>query len=344
MRFTARCSDVDDDDEDDDNDGGDNDDSNAANGLFARRTLVPIEDLVKRVDDTVIDYDMVATLVKYLVWNNSARDGSILVFLPGVGEIAQCSRSIQKITGGDNRLRILQLHGGLRAAEQRQVFDDLRDTFKVILSTNVAETSITIPDCVFVIDCCKEKQSSYDPVNRMPLLVERFASRDSLKQRRGRAGRVRPGKCYKMITKKRFNALSEHGEPEIRRCALDQTLLSLMFLNLEDGDGGFFNRLIDPPSQTALDSAVNSLRMLGAIGTVGETGKLRLTALGAHLAGVPAPPNVAKLIVMGSILGCREAALAIAAGMSVGRSPFLKVMENRWRRGELSQEVSTRDE
>lgn len=68
----------------------------------------------------------------------------------------------------------------------------------MILSTNVAETSITIPDCTIVIDTAREKQSSYDPSNRMPLLIEKFASRDSLKQRRGRAGRVRPGSCYKV--------------------------------------------------------------------------------------------------------------------------------------------------
>jgi len=315
--------------------------SQGGRGPFDRISTVPLEELVQRVDDTRIDYDMVATLVKYLAHTNKPEDGSILVFLPGAGEIAQCERSINKITNYDSRLKILQLHGGLRAAEQRRVFDNFKGLFKVVLATNVAETSITIPDCVFVIDCCREKQSSYDPVNRMPLLLERFASQDSLKQRRGRAGRVRPGTCYKMITKKRFNMLSEHGEPEIRRCALDQTLLSLLFLKLDAGDGKFLRTLIDPPSQTAINSATQSLAMLGAVALTdggGVNSKSQLTALGVHLAGIPAPPNVAKLIVMGSILGCRDASLCIAAGMSVGRSPFMKVMENRFRRGEPSAE------
>lgn len=199
----------------------------------------------------------------------------------------------------------------------------------VCCSTNVAETSITIPDCTVVVDTCKEKQSSFDPINRMPMLLERFASQDSLKQRRGRAGRVRPGTCYKLVSKSLYNKLPEHGEPEIRRCALDQTILSLLFLGLEDGSGAFLGMMLDPPSQKSIDSALYSLEKTGALKKDGSLSFL--TPLGTHLAGIPAPPAVGKLIVMGCLLGCRDMAVAIAAAMSAGRSPFLRI--NTFNRG-----------
>jgi len=291
-------------------------------------STVPIEELVKRVDESNIDYDLLGTLVRNIL-NKKSRDddGSILVFLPGAPEISKAEQTLRRILGGiSGMVDLLPLHGGLQPKDQQLIFrKSPRGRTKVILSTNVAETSITIPDCTVVVDTCREKQSSYDPSNRMPLLVERFASRDSLRQRRGRAGRVRPGTCYKLISKETHNRLPQHGEPEIRRCALDQTLLSLMFLGVESGGGDFLGKLLDPPSKESIDAAIYSLEKLGAVKRDGGGNNLSLTPLGMHLAGIPAPPTVGKILIMGSLLGCRSAALAMAAGMSVGRSPFLKI-------------------
>jgi ATP-dependent RNA helicase DHX57 len=197
-----------------------------------------------------------------------------------------------------------------------------------------AETSVTIPDCTIVIDSAREKQSSYDPTNRMPLLIEHFASKASLKQRRGRAGRVREGTCYKLISRATYGKLRDHGEPEIQRCALDQTLLSLLFLGVERGSGTFMSTLLDPPSKESLQAASSSLCKVGAVepDPDGQAGDLRLTPLGVHLAGIPAPPIVGKMLVMGSILGCRTPALAMAAGLTLGRSPFLRIDTRRKKR------------
>ena len=125
----------------------------------------------------------------------------------------------------------------------------------------------------------------------MPLLLEQFASQASLKQRRGRAGRVREGTCYKLISKTTYTSLKEHGDPEIRRCALDQTLLSLLFLGF---GSDFMGKLMDPPSQQSVESALFSLRKLGAVTPEGNSGESVLTPLGMHLAGIPAPPAVGK--------------------------------------------------
>lgn len=302
------------------------DDANSPVGTGSNSTpevcVVPLAERLKRINEDEIDYDLIAVLIKTLLQRKD-DDGSILVFLPGAGEIERAERAIRQIVNGFN-ISILPLHGGLQPEKQQQVFvPAMKGCTKLILSTNVAETSITIPDCTIVVDTCKEKQSSFDPTNRMPLLLERFASRDSLKQRRGRAGRVRQGTCYKLISSSLHGKLPEHGEPEIKRCALDQTLLSLLYLGLEDGSGEFIRTLLDPPSRQSIDSALHFLNKIGALNKVGDIAFL--TPLGIHLAGIPSPPAVGKLLVMGCLLGCRDISVAIAAGMSVGRSPFLRI-------------------
>ena len=267
---------------------------------FNNNNVPSMEELLKRIKDR-IDYDLIGILVNHIIVNKARDDdGSILVFLPGAGEIAQAERSVRQICKGiDHAMMILPLHGGLQPRDQQRVFS--KPPFgktKVILATNVAETSITIPDCTIVIDTGREKQSSYDPSNRMPMLIEKLASKDNLKQRRGRAGRVRPGTCYKLISKQTLNDLPSHGEPEIKRCALEQALLSLLFLGVESGDGNFLNTLLDPPTQSSIDAAIYCLTQIGAISTKGNDKKkkksLTLTSLGMHLAGIPAPPVVGK--------------------------------------------------
>ena len=295
----------------------------------------PLQDLVQRVDDVNTDYYMIAALVETLIRTKQhvGDDGSILVFLPGVMEISKCERAVLDATRSlASRTKVFQLHGGCKPADQKMVFNSYRDFTKVIIATNVAETSITIPDCVVVIDGCREKQSSFDPANRMPLLLEQFACQDSLRQRRGRAGRVRPGVCFKLITKKRFSSLPEHGAPEITRCALDSTILNLKFLGLDTRK--FLNTMLDPPSPVSIATAVDALKLLGA---VRNDEWEDLAPLGMILAQIPTAPCVSKMLVYGSLLGCRDAGLTVASGMSVGRSPFLKIIlawKRRPRRGE----------
>lgn len=255
---------------------------------------LPLNERLKRMNENEIDYNLISVLVKTLL-QQKEDDGSILVFLPGAGEIDRAERAIYQIAKG-HAITILPLHGGLQPEKQQQVFLPAKKGYtKIILATNVAETSITIPDCTVVVDTCKEKQSSFDPINRMPLLLEQFASQDSLRQRRGRAGRVKPGTCYKLISSSLHNKLPKHGEAEIRRCALDQTILSLLFLGLENGSGSFLRILLDPPNQQQIDSALHALYKIGALERNGDLAFL--TPLGTHLAGIPAPPVVGKLLV-----------------------------------------------
>lgn len=189
-----------DEEREDDDDTMDTESVSTSSFSDAPSHTIPTEDLVKRVDETTVDYDMLGQLVKQLILNNEVgSDGSILVFMSGAPEISNAIETIVKITRG-MAVQTLPLHGGLQSKDQNLVFKPApKGTTKVIVSTNVAETSITIPDCTIVIDACREKQSSYDPVNRMPLLLENFAAKASLKQRRGRAGRVRSGKVSSFV-------------------------------------------------------------------------------------------------------------------------------------------------
>jgi len=142
---------------------------------------VPIGDLVARVDESTVDYRLVSSLVKHIIINAKEKDddGSILVFLPGAPEINKAIETVAREMSGVP-LDLLPLHGGLQPREQAKVFKPAgKGRHKVIFSTNIAETSVTIPDCTSVIDCAREKQSSFDPSNRMPLLLETFCSKAS---------------------------------------------------------------------------------------------------------------------------------------------------------------------
>lgn len=121
----------------------------------------------------------------------------------------------------------------------------------------------------------------------------------------------------------RTESLPEHTEPEIHRCSLDQAILSLFFLNFESGRGEFLSTLLDPPSQKSIQASLSGLEQIGALENI--NGLVKLTFLGIHLAKIPAPPRIGKLLVMGSLLGCRSAALAIAASLSISRSPLERI-------------------
>ena len=284
--------------------------------------------LIQRLNPMQIDYDLIGCLIREIIKGRMHLEGggSVLVFLPGLEEISRAERGIRKICSAvpNDEYIIFQLHGGMKAQEQNKIFQSFASKVKIVLSTNVAQTSITIPDCVVVVDTCLEKQSSYDANNRMPLLLTRICSQDALKQRRGRAGRVREGVCYKLITKKTHESMSRHSTPEIERVALDSTILTIKAMNFD----GLLRTLISPPSAVAVQSAVQSLKDLGALEeTAGE-----ITNLGRLLSKVPTSCVVAKLMIMGVLLGCRDISLTIAAGMALQRSPFLKVMGVRKRR------------
>ena len=263
-----------------------------------------------------INYDLIVETVRHIDQQLGDKDGGILIFLPGTMEI---DRTIQALSVFSN-LHALPLHASLLPAEQKRVFPlPPVGKRKVIAATNVAETSITIEDIVAVIDTGRVKETSYDPQNNMVRLAETWASRAACKQRRGRAGRVRAGDCYKLYTRNAEAKMLERPDPEIRRVPLEQMCLSIKAMGVQDVSG-FLASALTPPESTAVEGAVRLLSQMGAITDN------KLTALGRHMSLIPADLRLSKLLVYGATFGCLEAALTIASVLTA-RSPFISPRE-----------------
>ncbi|KFH47355.1 putative ATP-dependent RNA helicase-like protein [Hapsidospora chrysogenum ATCC 11550] len=274
-----------------------------------------IQKLGQRINYSLI-VDVVESIDAELDYEKNR--GGILIFLPGVGEINQACRALQGISS----LHVLPLHASLETREQKRVFaNPPHGKRKVVVATNVAETSITIDDIVAVIDSGKVKETSFDPQTNMRKLAETWASRAACKQRRGRAGRVQEGKCYKLYTRNLEQQMAERPEPEIRRVPLEQLCLSVRAMGMRDV-AWFLGRSPTPPDAPAIEGAMKLLRRMGALD--GD----ELTSMGQQLALLPADLRCGKLMVFGAIFGCLDDCVTIAAILST-RSPFLSPQEKR---------------
>lgn len=265
-----------------------------------------------------INYDLIASTVRAIDSQLGPQEGGILIFLPGTHEINRALDAISRIPN----IHALPLHASLTPIEQRRVFPLApRGKRKVIAATNVAETSITIEDIVAVIDLGKVKETSFDPQNNMIKLEEVWASRAACKQRRGRAGRVKAGKCYKLYTRNAEAKMAERPEPEMRRVPLEQLCLSVRAMGIKDVPG-FLASALTPPEDMAVEGALDLLGRIGALD--GDD----LTALGRHLSTIPADLRCGKLMVYGATFSCLEACLTTAAILTV-KSPFVSPQAKR---------------
>ncbi|MCO5577395.1 hypothetical protein L7F22_031227 [Adiantum nelumboides] len=183
---------------------------------------------------------------------------------------------------------------------------------KVVVSTNVAETSITIDDVVFVVDAGLVKETRYDPASGLTRLVETRCSKAASRQRRGRAGRVRPGECFKLYTRgAEEHKMEAQQVPEIMRMSLENLILTVKALKGETVDiKTYLAMAISPPSIAAIERAMQLLMEMNIVRGEG------LTALGKHLSLLPLDVRLAKLLVLGCVFHCLGPLLTIAAIMS----------------------------
>ncbi|KAF4509650.1 hypothetical protein G6O67_003798 [Ophiocordyceps sinensis] len=295
------------------------------------------DDTIGRVIQTLghrINYNLLVEAVQAVDWelSDEKKSGGILIFLPGVGEINHACNRLREMRS----LHVLALHASLETREQKRVFaSPPPGKRKVVVATNVAETSITIDDIVVVIDSGKVKETSFDAQSNMRKLEETWASRAACKQRRGRAGRVQEGKCYKLYTQKLEQQMAERPEPEIRRVPLEQLCLSVRAMGMRDV-ATFLGRSPTAPDAQAIEGAMKLLRRMGALD--GE----ELTAMGQQLAMLPADLRCGKLMVLGAILGCLDDCVTMSAILST-RSPFVAPQEKREEAREARMRFSTGD-
>ncbi|XP_038548307.1 probable ATP-dependent RNA helicase DHX34 [Micropterus salmoides] len=242
--------------------------------------------------------------------------GDLLLFLSGVAEISTIQEACQIYATHTKRWIVLPLHSTLSLAQQDKVFDIAPPGVrKCIISTNIAETSVTIDGVRFVVDSGKVKEMSFDPKAKMQRLQEFWISRASSEQRKGRAGRTGPGVCYRLYAESDYDAFAPYPVPEIHRVALDSLVLQMKSMCLGDPMSFVF---IDPPPAASIQTAVTYLKEQGALDRRGE-----LTSIGSLLAQLPVDVVIGKMLVLGSLFNLVEPVLTVAAALSV-QSPFLR--------------------
>ncbi|CAI6243729.1 unnamed protein product [Periconia digitata] len=270
-------------------------------------------------------------------------EGDILLFLTGEEEIEDACRKInleaQDLIREDaaGPLVVYPLYGSLPPAQQQKIFSPAppptkpggRPGRKVIVSTNIAETSLTIDGIVYVVDPGFSKQKVYNPRIRVESLLVSPISKASAQQRAGRAGRTRPGKCFRLYTEKSFKEeLIDQSYPEVLRSNLSSTVLELKKLGVDDL---VHFDLMDPPAPETLMRALEELNYLACLDDEGE-----LTVLGKLASGFPLDPALAVMLITSPEFYCSNEILSLTALLSVPQV-FVRPANNRKRADEMKE-------
>ncbi|BEI84358.1 hypothetical protein CcaverHIS002_0409620 [Cutaneotrichosporon cavernicola] len=271
-----------------------------------------------------VPFPLVALTIAFALKKSS--DGHVLVFLPGWDEIKKVADILldpgQYPLLGMNfndasQFSVHYLHSSIPAAEQKEVFrPPAPGVRRIILATNIAETSVTIPDVVYVVDTGRVKEKRYDPERHMSSLVSAWVGASNLGQRAGRAGRHRSGEYYGILSKRRFASLEPNQMVEMKRSDLSDVVMHVKALNLGEVEE-VLGAAIEPPEPSRIVAALETLHMLGAL----DWNK-NLTSLGRVLLQLPTDAAIGKLCLYGSFFRCLDSALTLAAVLT-NRDPFL---------------------
>ena len=277
-------------------------------------------------ENAIVPFGLAACTIAHIA--KTSQEGAILVFLPGLAEIVKVQELLQDSSLGVDfndqaKYRIFLLHSSI-AASQNTVFEPVPEGCrKVILATNIAETSVTIPDVQYVVDTGKLREKQYDQTRRISQLVCTWISKSNAKQRAGRAGRVQNGNYYALYTKQRYESLRAIGLPELLRVDLQEICLQIRAQAFDTPIRDFLAEAIEPPAAKSVDSSVINLQALDAL-----TDDEAITPLGRLLSSLPVHPSLGKMIVLGIIFRCLDPMLVLGAA-SEERSLFLNPLDAR---------------
>ncbi|KAL9102070.1 MAG: hypothetical protein Q9163_002750 [Psora crenata] len=277
-------------------------------------------------EDALVPFGLIVSTVAHIA--KATDEGAILVFLPGLEEIVRVegdlkSASLDIDLTDSSRFKVYMLHSSITATQQT-IFEPVPEGCrKIILSTNIAETSVTIPDVQHVIDAGKLREKQYDQTRRITTLACTWISKSNSKQRAGRAGRVQHGNYYALFSKERYDSLRAIGLPELLRTDLQEICLDIKAQAFDTPIREFLAEAIEPPSQKFVDTSVINLQALDAL-----TEDERITPLGRLLAALPVHPSLGKMIVLGIIFRCLDPMLILGAA-SAERPLFLNPLDAR---------------
>lgn len=263
------------------------------------------------------DYLQAALVSIFQIHQEAPPSHDILVFMTGQEEIEALARTCRDIAkhlpDGCGPMVVIPLYASLPPVQQLRVFQPApKGCRKVILSTNIAETSVTISGIKYVIDTGMVKAKRFSPDSGLEVLAVQRVSKAQAWQRAGRAGREDSGSCYRLYTEQEFDNLIPMTVPEIQRCNLAGVMLQLMALGIPDVMNFDF---MSKPSPEAVRSAVEHLELLGAVER--KEGQVLLTALGKKMASFPLEPRYAKTILLSPDYSCSEEILSIVSLLSV---------------------------
>ncbi|KAG6857567.1 hypothetical protein H0H87_000166 [Tephrocybe sp. NHM501043] len=270
---------------------------------------------------------MLAATISHVL--QSSDDGHVLVFLPGWDDIVSVQRALQTPQGplglnfmDSSKFSIHLLHSTIPLAEQQVIFEPPRQGVRrIILATNIAETSVTIPDVVYVVDTAKVKEQRYDPDRHMSSLVSAWVGLSNLNQRAGRAGRHRPGEYFGILGRARSQALSPYQTVEMKRVDLSNVVMHVKALNFPGMTvEEVLAATIEAPFPERVTAAMKDLQMVGALDADNN-----LTSLGRVLLQLPVEAQMGRLVLYGSFFRCLDQALTLAAILT-NRDPFVSPM------------------
>ena len=277
-------------------------------------------------EDLDIPYPLIAATISHVMENSS--DGHVLVFCPGWDEIKAVERHLLEPQGRlafnfrDSKFSIHLLHSTIPLTEQQVIFEPPPPGVRrVILATNIAETSVTIPDVVYVVDTARVKELQYDPERHMSSLVSAWVGSSNLNQRAGRAGRHRPGEYFGILGQARSAALQPYQTVEMKRADLSNVVMHIKALDFPGMSvEEVLTSVIEPPDPDRVEAAMKTLHMVGAIDA-----NQYLTSLGRVLLQLPVEVQMGRLVLYGSFFRCLDQALTLAA-LLTNREPFVSPM------------------
>ena len=262
----------------------------------------PDHDIVRTEtrDQTEAIVDAIAELEK-------EPPGDVLVFLSGEREIRDTAEVLKDL----KHTEVLPLYARLPTAEQQKVFAPHTGR-RVVLATNVAETSLTVPGVRYVVDPGTARISRYSRRTKVQRLPIEPVSQASAAQRAGRSGRVAPGVCIRLYSEQDFESRPRYTDPEILRTNLAAVILQMAALQLGDLEGPAPFPFLDPPEKRSIRDGIQLLQELGAFDTDGA-----ITALGRRLAQLPLDPRIGRMILQADTEGCVREVLVLAAALSI---------------------------